>query len=118
MTHPKPSRRTRLAAATLAAIAGSLLTAPLSAGSAEAAIRCKDGFQWSGGRWIGTPYCSDRQLVKVAREFGVRTTFNAVRWDLGEKRRVCRVVGHDIRVSQACSSFRNERRKRFFLFGG
>lgn len=77
----------------------------------DAAIRCKDGAQWSGGRWIITPYCEDRQLVRVAREFGVRTTFNAVRFSVSEKRRVCRVVGFDIRVSQTCSQYRNDRRR-------
>ena len=102
----KPGLVALATSAIVAGVAGTVAV-PIEA---DAAIRCKDGFQLSGGRWISTPYCEDRQLVRVAREFGVRTSFNAVRFNVSEKRRVCRVVGFDIRVMKTCSGFRRERR--------
>lgn len=64
-----------------------------AAPSADAAIKCKDGFQLSGGNWISTPYCNDEHLAEIARRHGIRVSGAAVRANPSRKYEVCRMVG-------------------------
>lgn len=84
----------------LAVIATGLLLGPLS--PAEARIVCHDGFQKIGGNLIGTPYCQDELIARVAREHGMQATGARVRNNPNYKREVCRFVGNDIRISEYC----------------
>jgi hypothetical protein len=71
-------------------------------GSADAAIRCKKGYQLVSGNEIATPYCQDEYLAQVAREYGSPATGAKIRNNPNYKREVCRLVGRDIRVSTTC----------------
>jgi hypothetical protein len=71
--------------------------------SPAAAINCNKGYQRVQGNEIATPYCQDNYLAEVARSFGVRASAESIRNNPSVKRDVCRLVGRDIRVQQACS---------------
>ncbi len=77
------------------AIAGSAL-------NAEAAIQCRNGAQLVSGSYIITPYCQDKLLAQVARQYGSRVSFAEIRDNPNTKRHVCRLVGRDIRVFENC----------------
>ncbi len=81
---------------------GAMACALLPVTSAEARIRCVEGFQISNGQRISTPFCQDSYLAKVAREYGQRVSAAAIRRNPSVKRRVCHFVGHDVRAQQAC----------------
>lgn len=83
--------------AALAIVAAVGTTSPL-----DARIVCKNGVQHSSGQWIVTPYCQDALLGKVARQFGMRVSDQALRNNPNHKRHVCRLVGQDIRVREIC----------------
>lgn len=74
----------------------------LSAPAAEAAIVCRDGFQYSGGNWISTPYCNDADLARIAREHGVRVSAAEVRNNPAKKYEVCRFIGSSPAASSYC----------------
>lgn len=84
------------------AIVGALALAASVSVPAEARIACRQGAQLVGGNYISTPYCEDQYLAEVAREYGMRTSANAIRNNPNLKRDVCRFVGHDIRISHTC----------------
>lgn len=65
-------------------------------------IVCQDGYQRVQGNLIATPYCQDNNLARVAREFGVKASAERVRNNPNYKREICRLVGRDIRVQEAC----------------
>lgn len=69
---------------------------------ADAKIRCSDGYQAVSGSHVSTPYCQDEYVAQVAREYGVRTSGAQIRGNPQHKLDVCRLVGRDNRVSQAC----------------
>lgn len=69
---------------------------------AEAKIDCRDGYQRVAGAWLSTPYCRDLQVAEVAREYGMKASAVEIRNNPHYKRDVCRIVGQDIRVKQAC----------------
>ena len=71
-------------------------------GTAQARIICDEGYQNVRGDLISTPYCQDEQVANVARQYGVRTSGAAIRNNPGHKRDVCRLIGRDNRVQQAC----------------
>ena len=50
-----------------------------------------------------TPYCQDENLAHVARAHGMSVSGRAIRQNINLKVRVCRLVGHDIRVGNACA---------------
>ncbi len=77
------------------------------------AITCRGNEQLSGGRWIVTPYCEDQTLTRVAREFGIRVSFDTIRFNPNEKARICGVIGHDGRVANTCAPYRNEGGRRW-----
>jgi len=94
-------RNIALTGAALAVMTG------LSIVSAEARIRCDGAFQViAQGERIATPYCEDQYLAVVAqRSYGVSTSGNAVRHNVHEKERVCRIIGHDARVNDICLQY-------------
>jgi hypothetical protein len=92
-----------LAAATLAA---STLTA-------DAAIQCRNGAQLVSGSYIITPYCQDKLLAQVARQYGSRASFAQIRDNPNIKRHVCRLVGRDIRVFENCITVNPNGRRAF-----
>jgi hypothetical protein len=81
-------------------LAGSSL---LVATQSALAIQCKDDYQIVQGRPISTPYCRDGYLARVAREYGFKTSAEAIRNNPSRKAEICRFVGNDIRVQTACS---------------
>jgi hypothetical protein len=98
MTH-----RNILASAVLAS--GLLM---LGQGGAQAAIVCDGNFQIVNGLPVGTPYCRDMNLARVARTYGWRVTDEAIRYSESTKAQVCRAIGHDNRVQDVCAPFRND----------
>lgn len=95
-----------LACASFAALA---MAAP-----AEAAIKCKGGYQLVQGNLISTPYCQDGLLAAVARQYGFRTSAAAIRNNPNHKREICRFVGRDIRVQENCITANPSYRGRGF----
>lgn len=89
------------AAVTLAT--STLVAAVSTASPAEARIVCRDGFQVVRGREISTPYCEHNYLAQVARKYGVRVSDAEVRNNPARKNELCRMIGHDIRVSGTCA---------------
>lgn len=93
-------RRTILAAA-------GFLGAVAIAGPAGA-IECEGNFQiQKNGEQIVTPYCEDGYLAIVAREYGMRISAKAIRYNPSEKERTCRFIGEDIRVKDTCAQYLN-----------
>jgi hypothetical protein len=76
----------------------------VAAGSipASAAIKCRNGAQLVAGSYISTPYCEDKLLAEVAREYGFKVSFAEIRNNPNAKRNVCVYVGRDIRVQENC----------------
>lgn len=70
--------------------------------TAEARIRCKDGYQIVQGSPIATPYCQDNQLAQIARAQGIAVSDAAVRNNPNLKRHVCQLIGRDNRTHMAC----------------
>lgn len=69
---------------------------------ASAAIKCRDGAQLVSGSYITTPYCQDKLLADVARQYGFNVSFAEIRNNPNAKRNVCNFVGRDIRVQENC----------------
>lgn len=90
-----------------AALAAAVLFVPL--GAAQARIECDGNFQiGKGGQTFATPYCQDQNLARVAQGYGMRTSFQAIRASDSIKGQICRTIGHDNRVREACLPFRND----------
>ncbi len=87
-------------AAQLFLLSGSLL---IAAATSASAIECKEDYQIVQGQPISTPYCRDGYLAEVAREYGFKTSAEAVRDNPSRKEEICRYIGNDIRVQTACS---------------
>lgn len=84
----------------------------ITAQSASAAIRCDGNFQITEHGPIATPYCQDNYLAQIALEYGMRVSGEAVRYNVGVKKRVCRLVGHDIRIKDTCGDYLPEGDRR------
>lgn len=85
-----------------------------TAGIAEARIRCDGNFQLQrNGETIATPYCREQNLARVARSYGMRVTEDAVRHNESVKAQVCRFIGTDIRVREACQPYQPESGRRW-----
>jgi hypothetical protein len=80
---------------------------------AEAAIKCQNGAQLVSGSYIITPYCQDKLLAQVARQYGSRVSFAEIRDNPNSKRHVCRLVGRDIRVYENCQTVNPSGRRGF-----
>ncbi len=81
--------------------------------SAQAAIQCRNGTQLVSGSYIFTPYCQDKLLAQVARQYGSRVSFAEIRDNPNTKRHVCRFVGRDIRVYENCQTVNPYGRRGF-----
>ena len=82
-------------------------------GPVWAGIRCANGFQEVGRGLIATPYCQDELLFRVAREYGFKTTAEAIRSNPNHKRNICQFIGRDIRAQQPCIDGNNAGRRGF-----
>jgi hypothetical protein len=83
-----------------------------AASAADAHIVCRDGYQRVEGSNIATPYCQDKLVAQVAREYGSHVSDNAVLNNPSIKRDTCRFVGHDNRLTVACAD-ENSSGRRF-----
>jgi hypothetical protein len=88
------------------AVASGLLV--LAQSGAEARIACDGDFQLVNGLPVATPYCRDMNLVKVARTYGWKVSFDAIRYSESTKSQVCRAIGHDNRVQEVCAPYRQD----------
>jgi hypothetical protein len=97
---PRRARRPSWPAA-VALVTGTVagLAAPAPA---AAKIQCRQGYQIVQGNSISTPYCQDEYVAQVARGYGVSTSGARIRGNPQHKNEVCRLVGRDIRIQQAC----------------
>ena len=78
-----------------------------AAAGPASAIDCEGNYQiQKNGNQIATPYCQDGYLAIVAREYGMRVSPDEIRYNPGEKRRVCRFIGEDNRVRSTCEPYR------------
>ena len=82
------------------------------AGPAVARIRCQGSFQVTANGNIATPFCADNYLAQVARSYGTRVSDEAIRQNPILKERVCRFIGHDIRVEDICAGLLPEGGRR------
>src|SRR5215470_6922827 len=80
-------------------------TLALAQGGAEAAIICDDNFQIVNGLPVGTPYCREKTLARVARSYGMHVSDEAIRYSESTKAQVCRAIGYDNRVQEICAPF-------------
>jgi hypothetical protein len=85
-------------------------TLTLAQGDAQAAIRCDGNYQIVNGRPVETAYCQDWNLAYIARSYGWKVSFEAIRYDDSKKAQVCRAIGYDNRVERTCSPFLYEGR--------
>lgn len=85
-------------------IAAAFATLVLTAGAAQAHIRCNGAYQVVNGTEIATPYCQDANLARLAQQQGLRVTADQLRNDVGSKRGVCRVIGTLPSARSACAS--------------
>lgn len=83
-----------------------------SAQPASAAIRCEGNFQITEHGRIATLYCQDNYLARVAHEYGMRVSDEAVRYNVGVRKSVCLLVGYDIRVKDTCADYLPEGHRR------
>ena len=80
-------------------------------GPAGAASKIKCNGPWQVVKGVGeiaTPYCGDGYLARVARGYGVKVSANTIRWNPERKSEVCRLIGHDNRVSDICAGLTDE----------
>jgi hypothetical protein len=77
----------------------------ISQGGAQARILCDGNFQIVNGLPVGTPYCREMNLARVARSFGWHVTDQAVRYSESTKAQVCRAIGFDNRIQEACAPY-------------
>ncbi|MFM1814087.1 MAG: hypothetical protein RLZ98_782 [Pseudomonadota bacterium] len=75
---------------------------------AEARISCSGPWQIVDGRHIASPFCGDEHLAKVARQYGMHVSGRALRRSFAMKQETCQLVGHDNRVREICTGFRND----------
>jgi hypothetical protein len=93
------------------ALASGLLA--LAQSGADAAIVCDGNFQIVNGLAVGTPYCRELTLAKVARSFGFSVSLEAVRYSETTRSQVCHAIGFDNRVQDICSPYRQDGSGRF-----
>ncbi len=82
------------------------------AAASEAKIACRDGYQRVRGQDLATPYCQDKLVAQVARQYGSRVSDNAILYNPSAKAEACRFVGHDNRLTTACAG-ENDRGRRY-----
>jgi hypothetical protein len=77
---------------------------------AQARIVCDGSYQVVHGQPHSSPYCEDENLARVARSYGMRVSGDAMRHSPSAKAHVCRFIGNDLRVREACTNYRNDDR--------
>ena len=88
-------------------IAAACFLGVAAAAGPASAIECEGNFQiQKNGNRIATPYCQDGYLAIVARQYGMRVSAQAIRYNPSEKERVCRFIGEDNRVRDTCQQYR------------
>jgi hypothetical protein len=80
----------------------------LTPAGAQAGIVCDGNFQIVNGLPVGTPYCREMTLARVARSYGWHVTDQAVHYSESTKAQVCRAIGFDNRVQEVCAPYRND----------
>lgn len=80
---------------------------------ASATIKCSNGYQFVDGAMLSTPYCRDKLVAAVARQYGFRAPDASVLYNPNFKRHICRLVGQDIRIKEACDEVNPSGRGRF-----
>lgn len=85
----------------------------LAQGGAQAAIVCDGNYQIVDGLPVSTPYCRDLTLARVARSYGWRVSVQSIRYSESTRSQVCRAIGHDNRVAEACAPYRHDGDGRF-----
>ena len=90
-----------------AAFAASILVG-LPLGAAQARIECDGNFQVVRGSAFATPYCQEQNLARVAQAMACGFRSKSIRRSDSVKAQVCRTIGHDNRVREACLPFRND----------
>jgi hypothetical protein len=78
--------------------------------AAHARIVCDGSYQIIHGQPHATPYCQDENLARVARSYGMQVSGAMMRNSPSAKARVCRFIGQDIRVREACHGYRDDER--------
>ncbi len=74
---------------------------------AQAKIRCDGAYQIVDGNRIATPYCGDNYLAYVARTYGSKVSARQIRNSPSKKQEICQWIGHDTRVQDICSGWRD-----------
>ncbi|MEG6510154.1 hypothetical protein V6C03_14385 [Methyloligella sp. 2.7D] len=77
----------------------------LSAGPAEARIKCNGIFQQNKNGPIATPYCAEQEIARVARSYGEKVTDAEVHNNPLTKVRLCQLYGNDNRLKGACGAY-------------
>ena len=85
-------------------VASGFIVRPL--GDAQARILCDGNYQIVNGLPVGTPYCREQNLARVARSYGMRVSVEAVRFSESARSQVCRAIGNDNRVQEICAPYR------------
>lgn len=88
---------------TAAVVAAAALAIALPSGPANAAIQCDGAYQRNASGEVRTPYCEDQQLAQIARGYGRNVSFAAIRNSYGLKRKLCRFLRNDNRVTATCA---------------
>jgi hypothetical protein len=95
---------TRKTIATAFALTSGLFTLA-QGGAANAAIQCDGNYQIVNGNPVGSPYCREMTLARVARSYGWRISDEAIRYSESTRSQVCRAIGYDNRVHEICSPY-------------
>ncbi|MFD0986708.1 hypothetical protein [Methyloligella solikamskensis] len=77
----------------------------LEAVPAEAKIRCQGIYMQTKNGPIVTPYCSEKEIARVARSYGEKVTDAQVHNDALTKVRLCQRFGNDNRLKGACGAY-------------
>jgi hypothetical protein len=94
---------------TLSTVAAMLVASALTVqptGEAQARIVCDGNYQIVNGAPVGTPYCREQNLARVAGTYGMRVSVEAIRYSESARSEVCRAIGNDIRVQEICGPYR------------
>jgi hypothetical protein len=75
-------------------------------GDAQARIVCDGNYQIVNGLPVGTPYCRELNLARVAQGYGMRVSVEAIRFSESARSQVCRAIGNDNRVQEICAPYR------------
>ncbi len=84
----------------IAAVCAFGVGAGLMAAPAEAKIRCEGVFQVTKYGLHATPYCEERRIAQVARQYGYDVRDSGL-----DKIKFCMAFGYDNRLREACAPY-------------